>query len=625
MTEPYISSPGRKKKVKSFKDQADTIFGLVYVLAVIVCSIPTWMEVFSSPDARIGIAFMKFTALFAVLARPFSLMVDMGNSTSQLLGVVFPNDNGWILTLQAKYPEITDFNSMFQTYIGVPDFLFLVPFVFLVLALVFLGYKTPPERNVIAEGIKFALNHYLGTLAGFSIFWGISGMILGLWDFGFVLAGLFTAWGTYWVDLLLWIGIAVFLVAVGNFAAGKRPAAGKEAAEYLVSSLQQPTPRAFPVQPRAAVPPASTVLAAQEASIAAPVIAPTVLRKYCEYCGSKIETGARYCPGCGVNLEIPAISPPAQVTAPPRMEVIIPAPRRPAPAPPAESEPMAEPAPAPPVPAKIVQKTPGQKRLSSKEIAELERALIKIDGVSQQFAMLMMAVGVIVGVLGMLGGNLAGFASALLSLPMGILMLLKDRDVFTKWVFERNYTSRGVDMILWGIMGSFCSGAGLLVLVKGIIMVVLTQNLPAQYPTLSNQQWRARVFQASTTLAGTWTLLVTIANLSRLFNPDPLSIAFGVITTFIGFAAYFVYTRFVRPEIIQGKINDMDAPLIIAGACSIITGGAGILLLVQGILIAIQKDERKRPEELIKDEAEQSTPKEEPAARVDDEKPFSEH
>jgi hypothetical protein len=136
MTEPSISQPGRKKKVKSFKDQADTIFGLVYVLAVIVCSIPTWMEVFSTPDMRIGVAFMKFTSLFTILARPFSLMVSMDSPTNELLGVTFPNNNGWISVFQTKYPEITDFNSMFQSYITVPGFLFLVPFVFLVLALV---------------------------------------------------------------------------------------------------------------------------------------------------------------------------------------------------------------------------------------------------------------------------------------------------------------------------------------------------------------------------------------------------------------------------------------------------------------------------------------------------------
>nr|MDO8084852.1 hypothetical protein [Candidatus Sigynarchaeum springense] len=621
MTEPRISSPGRKKKVKSFKDQADTIFGLVYVLAVIVCSIPTWMEVFSTPDARVGVAFLKFTALFTILARPFTIMVDMGKSTNQLLGVAFPNNNGWIASLQTKYPEVTDFNSMFQTYVAVPDFLFLLPFIFLVLALVFLGYKTPPEKNVIGEGIKFALSHYLGSLAGFVIFWGICGMILGLWDFGFVLAGLFSAWGSYWVDLLLWIGISVFLVAVGNFAAGKRPAAGKEAAEYLVSSLQKPTPRAFPVHQRTFISPAPVTVATQEAAIAAPGIIPTVMRKYCEYCGSKTEAGARYCPGCGVSLDVIAVPGVAQAAAPPRMEVIIPAPRRPMPETTTEAELAAVPA----VPSKSVKKAPGQKKLSPKEIEELERTMFKIDEVSQQFAILMMVVGVIIGVLDMLRGNLAGLAYALLSLPMGVFMLLKDRDMFTKWVFERNYTSRGVDLILWGMMGCFCSGAGLLVLIKGVIMLVLTQNMPRQYPALSNQQWRARVFQASMTLAGTWTLLVTIANLSRFFDPEPLSIAFGAISAFIGFAAYFVYTRFVRPEIIQGKINEMDAPLIIAGACGVIASGAGILLLLQGILIAVQKDERKKPEELIKEQPQQEIFHEEPATPGTHEDPATEH
>ncbi len=421
------------------------------------------------------------------------------------------------------------------------------------------------------------------------------------------------------------LGISIFLVSVGNFAAGKKPPTEKEAADYLVSSLQQPTPRTFPVQERTFIPPASAAVAVQGNAMAVPGIAVTASRKYCEYCGSKVEPEARYCPGCGVSIEPTAVPAGAQAAAPPRMEVIIPAPRRPAAAPVAEPEAKVEPTTSPAEPAKVVQKTPGQKKLSVKEIEELERAMHKADEYSQRFAMLMMGVGIIVGFLGFLGGNLAALAYALLSLPMAIFMLLKDRDVFSKLVFERNYTSRGVDMILWGIMGSFCSGAGLLVLAKGVMMLVLTQNLPKQYPALSSQQWRARVFQASTTLAGMWTLLVTVANLSKFFDPNPLSIALGAISAFIGFAAYFVYTRFVRPEIVQGRINDMDLPLIIAGACGMLAGGAGIILLLQGILIAVQKDERKKPEALVKnqDEEQVATP-EAASAPKDDDKPSQE-
>ncbi|MBN2150904.1 MAG: hypothetical protein JW839_05650, partial [Candidatus Lokiarchaeota archaeon] len=348
-----------------------------------------------------------------------------------------------------------------------------------------------------------------------------------------------------------------------------------------------------------------------------------------------IEQEARYCPGCGVSLEIP-VPAATQTAAPPRMEVIIPAPRRPVPAPTTGSEAVAgpaagiaigpgvaaEPAAVPPAPEKVTKEPPARKGLSQKEIEELERAMFKVDEYSQKFAVLMMVVGVVGGFLGLLKGNYSALAYALLSLPMGIFMFLKDRDVFTKLVFERNYTSRGVDMILWGIMGSFCSGAGALVLVKGVMMLVLTQNLPKQYPVLSSQQWRARVFQASTTLSGTWTLLVTIANLSKFFDPNPLSIAFGAISAFIGFAAYFVYTRFVRPEIVQGRINEMDLPLIIAGACGTIASGAGILLLLQGILIAVQKDERKKPEELINgQEAEPSRAPETPSSPRDEDDP----
>nr|MDO8110503.1 hypothetical protein [Candidatus Sigynarchaeota archaeon] len=595
MTEPRIKEPKMKKKSKGVKDQADTIFSLCYVLLVILISIPTWIGVLQAPDARIGVAFLKFTALFTILARPFTLLVSLGSATNDLVNIAFP---GLGTLLQDRYPEITDFNALYQGYIAVPDFVFLIPFIFLVFALVYLGYKTPPEKNAIVEGIKFALGHYLGGIAGFVVFWGIGGMIAGFWDLGFVLTHLFATWTTYLLDFVLWIGISIFLVAVGNFAAGRKPMNEREAAQYLVSSLQQPTPRAFAVQERVYVKATSSAEQAQPVETPPAVVPVVIPRRYCEFCGSKIDAGTRFCMGCGVVLEaVPAPVPEAPVKAvpvaaplgaTPAIAVELPAPRRPAVA--VSQHPAQKPA----------AEKPKQKPLTEKQIEELERSLHEVDEHTQKVGLVLVCIGVFIGLVSALAGHPRVLASILLSLPMGIIALIKDRDVFSKWIFERNYSSRGVDLIIWGAMGTACSGAGLLILVKGIMMLVLTQNLPKQYPTLNSQQWRARVFQASTTLAGTWMLLSTIAGMSQFFEFNPVSIAFAVIATFVGFAVYFVYTRFIHPEIIKGRINDMDMPLIVAGICGMILNGGGLLILIQGILIAVQKDEKKKPDALVK-------------------------
>src|SRR5271157_4134304 len=588
MNQPYmITEPLQKKKSKSFKDQADTIFGLCYVLLVLLISIPTWMNVFSSPDARIGVAIMKLSSLFAILARPFTLMIAMGSAPGQLLGVALPGVAG---AVQGHFSAITDFNALFNGYIVVPDPVFLIPFFFLVVALVFLGYKTPPERNVIAEGVKFALKHYLMPLGAFVVVWGIGGMILGFWGLDYVFTQLFVVWATYWVDFLLWIGLAIFLVAVGNFMAGKKLAGGKEAATYLVNSLQQPMPRSFPVEQTVYIKqPAMQVSADQPAVVPAYVPLP-VTRKYCEFCGAKLETDARFCAGCGVSLEV-APEAPATVTpsiqesrAAPAIQAEIPITRHDHVHPHPHHEPHEHPIP-------LI--------LTEKQVEDIERAIHGLDDAAWKFAIFMMALGVLIGALGTIMNQYGMLAYALLSLPLGIFMIIKDREVFSKWIFERNYSSRGIEMILYGIMGCACMGAGVLIVLKGLLNLVFTQGQPKKYPQLTGQQWRALLFQSSLTLASTWMLLATVQSIYQFMEFNPLSAVFASITTFIGFSVFFVYDRFLRPEILRGRIEDMDVTLIVAGACGLLVGGAGILILIQEILIRIQKEEKKKPEDLV--------------------------
>lgn len=601
MNQSYIlTEPRQKKKSKSFKDQADTIFGLCYILLVLLFSIPTWMDVFSSPDARLGVAFMKLSALFAILARPFTLMIAMGSAPGQLLGVALPGSD---TLLQGKFSAITDFNALFNGYIVVPDPVFLIPFLFLVVALVFLGYKTPPDRNVLVEGIKFALKHYLMPLGAFVLIWGIAGIAFGLWDFGYVLTNLFITWGTYWVDFLLWIGISIFLVAVGNFMAGKKLAGSKEAAAYLVNSLQQPTPRSFPVEQTVYIKQPATQISADQPAIEPAYVPLPITRKYCEFCGAKIENGARFCTSCGVNLEL-APEAPAIVA----QSIAI------------QDQSIQEPRLEPSIQAEIPiarhdhvhphphhehhehhahHEQPRPLILTEKQIESIERSIHVLDDVAWKIAILIMGLGVLAGALATIMNHYGTLAYALLSLPLGIFMIIKDREVFSKWIFERNYSSRGIEMILFGIMGSACMGAGVLIIVKGILNFVFTQGQPKKYPLLTNQQWRALLFQSSLTLSSTWILLATVQSIYRFMEFNPLSVVFASITAFIGFSVFFVYDRFLRPEILRGRIEDMDVALIVAGACALLVGGAGILILIQGILIRLQKEEKKKPADLV--------------------------
>ncbi len=586
-----------KQPEKRAKEHADRIFNLLYAIIVLVFAIPVVIELAGTFDVRWGIAFLKFTSLFTILAKPFTTLFYLENATNTLLADVFPQEFG---TLVENRYGITGFDGLFNQYLAVPGILMIVPFIFLIPALLYLGYKLPPGHNPSAAGIKFALGHYLGGLAGFVVFWGIGGAIAGFWGLNHVILQLFVVWGEGWLDLVLWLIFASILPAIGSFAASKHPPTTHEAAETLVSSLQQPTPRVYPASHRGVY--IATHVHPAVPRVQQPVEAPgyppqatpgqsLVRRQYCEFCGSKVEAGMRFCPGCGVNIagDEPAMAKSAasyttKQAGRPVAYIEIPTPgaieSRPAVSPPGKGK---------------------QKLATEAEIEAWERAIVNIDSFSSNWAIGAMVVSIIAGLVSLLLGNYVIFASCFLALPFGFVVMEKDRNTFSRWVYEHNYSSRGVDLIMYGLMGSLCAGAGLMVLVKGILMLLVTQNTPEQYPALTGQQWRARAFQASMTIAGTWMLLATIAGISRFAEFTPLGMTWALISGALGFAIYSLYERSLRVELVRGNIWGMDTPLIIAGIVGIILNGGGWLILLQGILIAVQKDEKKAPQDLVAD------------------------
>jgi hypothetical protein len=594
-----IDDPG--KLAKRYRNQAGTIYKIVFTFIVLLFALPGIITILQNGlyNAALAADLLKFSALLTVLAIPFSDISLLGNAPGQILSGTFPNYGA---LLSAKFPAIVNFQGTFGSFAIVPDFAYVLPIFFLLVASLYLGYKTPPEKNVQAEAVKFALANYLGPLAAFVIFFGIAGMILGINDLGSVIATLFVVWAHYWFDLVLWIVVSLFMATIGSFAAARKPQGKEGAAEYLVSTLQQPTPRAFPppqeivVPVRAPVPDASPVpqpLATQPA-------APLVSRVYCEYCGSRLEAGARFCGGCGVSLEGVIVGETPSIVVP-QAPAVAAAPVVPAPVTPVASEarmPQARPATAV-IP--VARKMPV---VTEAMLENWERALHRVDAITANVGIALIAIGTLASLaISLLFAYPYAIAYALLSLPFGIIALLKDRTTFSKWIFERNYSSRGIDLILWGVLGSFCAGAGLLIILKGVLMAMLTETQPKVYPKLTPVQWRARLFQATTTIASPMMALATLSIVANVFYFTPLGIAWGVIMAFIGFVIYSVYEHVIRPEIINGRLLEMDTALLVAGIIGTIVNGGGIFILIQAGLVIATRNERRAAETLTTEES----------------------
>ncbi|MFX0102874.1 MAG: hypothetical protein ACFFCS_25120 [Candidatus Hodarchaeota archaeon] len=575
-----IKAPKQAKKTSKIIEHGSFVYGFPYFILILIFSIPSIVALGNSDfDANSFITVMKFITLLTIPAQPLATAMYQGEMPYEFLtnafGSNFPG------TYEGRFAEVTDFTGTFQGVINVPVALFALPLILMVLGAMVVGYNTPKEKNVAVMAIRYSLDNYLGKILFFTIVGGIGGIMYGLWDFATMLTNIFRMMFLGWADLVLWIILSCMFVALGKLVRGKRKPS-PEAAEYLVESLLlTPAPRVMEKAQRIVIRDKPPRVTARDEVV--PKEKMTILMKtFCEFCGSKLVPGALYCEGCGVKLEYVELGPeevkeiqskvpekPSETIVPSRM---VPAPEE------IETE-------------EKVEKKKEPHKLKPEDIERIEKALQEVNKHSVTWAALFIGIAAVSGISSLFFGSILMFLQAIFSIPFGIAALLKDNGVFTKWVHERNYSSRGVDLIIWGAMGSICSGAGVMILVKGLMMLLITINRKEEYPKLDSKRWQARVFQAANTAAGPLVLLSTIAGLAQFAILIPL----GIYVTATGIAVYFVYSRMLHPELVRGNLEGMDWKLILTGVFGCIAGGGGILILIQGILIAIQKSAKESP------------------------------
>jgi uncharacterized membrane protein len=282
-------------------------------------------------------------------------------------------------------------------------------------------------------------------------------------------------------------------------------------------------------------------------------------------CGTRLDLQGLFCPGCGarVRKEVPEVA--IETAVPVRVQAV------------AAEVPSAAP----------VQSVAGAKK--QRDLLRIENAIGVLNRYSAVWAILFTVLSIVTGgITTGLTGNPYNVLAAVFLAPFGFFAAQKDQQLFQEKVNTRNYTSRGIDMLIVGAMGNLAGGAGALIFVKGLLVLIYTSINQEEFPRLTVEQWEARVYQEANVYAGPLVILTTIGLAAEFAKPAE-STAWVIISMILGVGVYYAYTNYVKLDLVQGNFYNAERRCIILGIIGLIAGAGGILILIQGIILWLHR------------------------------------
>ena len=527
-------------------------------------ALPTIIQLSTSNDLNslnfIGAVALTISSTILLITRPLSDLMALGTAGSvpafQLFQQAMPTALPWF---DVTYPQVGGIGAYMTNpaHVLFPPLL-VIPVILLIWGAIRAGTYTTESESGVGVGLRFAAKLYFGGIVSYGFVWGILGAFAGAWTWPtiFIIIGNLIA--ASWIDMLFIFFMGAVLGAAGHVLGKKQEAKKAQKAEVVVQKEAQVSAVQAPLlapAPRVAI--AVPVAAAPEERY--------VISQFCEMCGTRLDPQGIYCPGCGarVRKEVPEVV--APTTIPARVQAV------------------------------LGEETPATPALSPAEIRKqrklqnLERAIVTINRYSAVWAVLFTVLSIVTGgITTGFTGNPYNVLAAVFLAPFGFFAAQKDQQFFQDKINNRNYASRGIDMLIVGAMGSSAGGAGFLIFIKGLLVLIYTQNNTEEFPKLNVEQWEARVYQEANVYAAPLVMLATIG-LAADFAQLTIPTAWVIISILFGVAIYYVYVNYVKMDLVQGNFYNAERKCFILGIIGLIANAGGILILVQGIILHVHR------------------------------------
>jgi len=163
---------------------------------------------------------------------------------------------------------------------------------------------------------------------------------------------------------------------------------------------------------------------------------------------------------------------------------------------------------------------------------------------------------------------------------------------FHKIIKQKDYSFRGIDLIIWGFVGCFGYGVGALVLVKGICIVLYTAHPNSGYPHLTRaQKFHVAIsrLNANSTYVGFLIWFGTLPAVIATYMTSPGSDLIKNIV--LGIIALLFDAFLFKPKLKQSVKNRRNIVLgvgmLTIGIIGTIDFAMGVVLLLKGLAVIL--------------------------------------
>lgn len=239
---------------------------------------------------------------------------------------------------------------------------------------------------------------------------------------------------------------------------------------------------------------------------------------------------------------------------------------------------------------------------SPDRLKHLDNWIQNLNSISVPFGVFFLVVGTISTISGLVMDRgphaMPMFWYLLVALFLGIATIQHDQKIFKPAIEKGDYSSRGIQEFIWGVIGCIGFGTGAIIMLKSFFLMGYTGQDTEKYPRLSSKTWARKVItvlnDASWRLCGL--LLVPMIGvvsytLTERAGMGPLQLMFLiflVVTTLVDAAV-------IRPKLAAIMSSPKDEPVkadlgvytIALGIIGCIAYGAGTLVLIKGLIVLL--------------------------------------